>query len=83
MRYGTTAGGGAVITGITRRASDQPSDAKIWVSEDGRTWSSVKGELVEGYVEGPAAGTDDGAVVLGYPHASAGTPTVGWIGGTP
>ena len=83
LRYGTAAGGGAVITGITRRAGNQPSAAKIWVSEDGQTWNSLQGELVEGYVEGPVAGTDDGAVVLGYPHGTAQTPTVEWIGGTP
>lgn len=83
LRYGAVAGGGAVISGLTRRANSQPSTTKIWVSEDGETWKSVKGQLVEGYVEGPVAGTDNGAVVLGYPHASGGTPTVEWIGGKP
>jgi hypothetical protein len=83
LRYGTAAAGGAVISGITRRANSEPSTAKIWVSEDGQTWRSVQGQLVDGYVEGPAAGTDDGAVVLGYPYGGDGTPTVEWIGGKP
>jgi hypothetical protein len=83
LKYGASIGGGAVITGLTRRAANQPSTAKIWASEDGRTWTSAKGEQVEGYVEGPVAGNSRGAVVLGYPYQSDGTPTVAWIGGKP
>jgi hypothetical protein len=83
VRYAAAADGTAVISGILRRANDQGSTAKIWVSDDGRDWKSVKGKLVDGYVEGPVGMHDDGAVVLGYPHNSDRSPVVAWITGKP
>jgi hypothetical protein len=82
VRYeGAASGGGGVITGILRRPGDRPATAKIWLSGDGSSWKALRGKLVDGYVEGPAAGTDDGVLVLGYPHGSDGARTIAWIGG--
>jgi hypothetical protein len=83
IRYAAAGGGTAIISGILRRANEERSTAKIWVSDDGRDWKSVKGKLVDGYVEGPVGIHDDGAVVLGYPHNSDGSPVVAWVTGKP
>jgi hypothetical protein len=83
VRYAAAADGAAIITGILRRSDERPATAKIWVSDNGRDWKSVKGKLVDGYVEGPVAAHGGGAVVLGYPHNSNRTPVVAWISGKP
>jgi hypothetical protein len=83
VRYAAAADGTAIMSGITRRSSERGSIAKIWVSDDGRDWKSVKGKLVDRYVEGPVGMHDGGAVVLGYPHNSDGSPVVAWITGKP
>jgi hypothetical protein len=83
VRYVAAADGSAIISGILRRAEGKPSTAKIWVSDNGRDWKSVKGKLVEGYVEGPAGMNAGGAFVLGYPGDTDRTPVVAWINGKP